>query len=208
MIDTPWLERAKINLLRLSENKDNFFKAKKEWVYVGIFDNEDADFDCELCGHSEIRYEYTIRNTINGNEMIIGSSCITKFIDHMTDSHEYLYDTFGAEVTVQRVEQDKFDYWEKILFTALEERFMGNDFQRSITSQIEEDGALTINQAKYLRRFYNTLGQNEQTAFRNIVKIKLRKGKQKKQFEELNSLEEEFILKLLSHQQKRRMLGE
>ena len=26
MIDTPWLERAKINLLRLSENKDNFFK--------------------------------------------------------------------------------------------------------------------------------------------------------------------------------------
>ncbi|MCD4912551.1 hypothetical protein [Enterococcus faecalis] len=53
MIDTPWLERAKINLLRLSENKDNFFKAKKEWVYVGIFDNEDADFDCELCGHSE-----------------------------------------------------------------------------------------------------------------------------------------------------------
>ena len=85
---------------------------------------------------------------------------------------------------------------------------MGNDFQRSITSQIEEDGALTINQAKYLRRFYNTLGQNEQTAFRNIVKIKLRKGKQKKQFEELNSLEEAFILKLLSPQQKRRMLGE
>lgn len=98
-------------------------------------------------------------------------------IDHMTDSYEYLYDTFGVETTVQRVEQDKFDYWNKILFAALEERFMGNDFQRSITSQIEEDNVLTIKQAKYLRRFYNTLGQNEQTTIRNIIKIKLRKGK-------------------------------
>ncbi|EPM8128734.1 hypothetical protein ACTRHE_002575 [Enterococcus faecalis] len=40
MADTVWLQRAKSNLLPLSKDKNNFFKAKKEWVYVGLFDNE------------------------------------------------------------------------------------------------------------------------------------------------------------------------
>lgn len=49
MTKTGWLEHAKSNLLPLSEDKNNFFKAKKEWIYVGLFDNEEADFDCQLC---------------------------------------------------------------------------------------------------------------------------------------------------------------
>ena len=205
MADTVWLQRAKSNLLPLSEDKNNFFKAKKEWVYVGLFDNEEADFDCQLCGHKEIRYEYTIKNKLNQNEMIVGSSCITKFIDHMAESHEHLYDTSGDTVTVQRVEQDKVDYWEKILFDALNSRFVRTEFQKSITKQIMEDGKLTINQAKCLRSFYNTLNQNEKTAFRNIVSIKLRRDKHKDQYEDLTELEKNFILKLLSSQQKQRM---
>ncbi|MGM0306857.1 hypothetical protein IGL08_002818, partial [Enterococcus sp. AZ082] len=77
MTKTGWLEHAKSNLLPLSEDKNNFFKAKKEWIYVGLFDNEEADFDCQLCAHKEIRYEYTIINKMNQNKMIVGSSCIT-----------------------------------------------------------------------------------------------------------------------------------
>lgn len=65
--------------------------------------------------------------------MIVGSSCITKFIEHMAKTHEHLYDTLGDTVTVQRVEQDKVNYWEKILFEALNSRFFRTEFQQSIT---------------------------------------------------------------------------
>ncbi|EMF0246643.1 MULTISPECIES: hypothetical protein [Enterococcus] len=205
MAKTGWLERAKSNLLPLSEDKNNFFEAKREWIYVGLFDNEEADFDCQLCGHKEIRYEYTIKNKLNQNKMIVGSSCITKFIEHMAETHEHLYDTLGDTVTVQRVEQDKVDYWETILFEALNSRFFKTEFQQSITKQIIKDGKLTINQAKYLRSFYDTLNQNEKTAFRKIVSIKLRKDKHKDQYKDLTALEKSFILKLLTPQQKKRM---
>ncbi len=205
MTKTGWLEHAKSNLLPLSEDKNNFFKAKKEWIYVGLFDNEEADFDCQLCGHKEIRYEYTIINKMNQNKMIVGSSCITKFIEHMAETHEHLYDTLGDTVTVQRVEQDKVDYWEKILFEALDSRFFRTEFQQSITKQIIKDGKLTINQAKCLRSFYDTLNQNEKTAFRKIVSIKLRKDNHKDQYKDLTALEKRFILKLLNTQQKKRM---
>ncbi|EOA3415413.1 hypothetical protein FAD87_RS14490 [Enterococcus hirae] len=205
MTKTGWLEHAKSNLLPLSEDKNNFFKAKKEWIYVGLFDNEEADFDCQLCGHKEIRYEYTIINKMNQNKMIVGSSCITKFIEHMAETHEHLYDTLGDTVTVQRVEQDKVDYWEKILFEALDSRFFRTEFQQSITKQIIKDGKLTINQAKCLRSFYDTLNQNEKTAFRKIVSIRLRKDNHKDQYKDLTALEKRFVLKLLNTQQKKRM---
>lgn len=205
MAKTGWLERAKSNLLPLSEDKNNFFEAKREWIYVGLFDNEEADFDCQLCGHKEIRYEYTIKNKLNQNKMIVGSSCITKFIEHMAETHEHLYDTLGDTVTVQRVEQEKVDYWETILFEALNSRFFKTEFQQSITKQIIKDGKLTINQAKYLRSFYDTLNQNEKTAFRKIVSIKLRKDNHKDQYKDLTALEKSFILKLLTPQQKKRM---
>lgn len=205
MSDSIWLQRAKMNLLPLSNNKDNFFQAKKEWVYVGLFDNEEADFDCQLCGHKEIRYEYTIQNGFNQNEMIVGSSCITKFIDHMSETNEFLLDTVGYQVTPQRLEQDKYEYWEKILFEALDTRFSVGSFQQSITSKIKEDGKLTINQAKCLRVFYDSLSQNEQTAFRNIVSIRLRRDIHKEQYEDLYGLNKEFVIMLMSPQQRHRM---
>ncbi|RXA83814.1 hypothetical protein [Enterococcus hirae] len=205
MTKTGWLEHAKSNLLPLSEDKNNFFKAKKEWIYVGLFDNEEADFDCQLCAHKEIRYEYTIINKMHQNKMIVVSSCITKFIEHMAETHEHLYDTLGDTVTVQRAEQDKVDYWEKILFEALDSRFFRTEFQQSITKQIIKDGKLTINQAKCLRSFYDTLNQNEKTAFRKIVSIRLRKDNHKDQYKDLTALEKRFVLKLLNTQQKKRM---
>ncbi|WP_322154758.1 hypothetical protein [Paratractidigestivibacter sp.] len=50
-----------------------------EWHIVSCHDNGDASGDC-LCGHEGIRYECTIRNSVNGNELSpIGSTCILKF---------------------------------------------------------------------------------------------------------------------------------
>lgn len=53
--------------------------ALSEWYVAGCHDNGSASGDC-LCGHEGIRYEFTIKNSVNGNELSpIGSSCILKF---------------------------------------------------------------------------------------------------------------------------------
>ena len=50
-----------------------------EWHVVSCRDNGSPSGDC-LCGHEGIRYEYTIRNSVNGRELApIGSTCILKF---------------------------------------------------------------------------------------------------------------------------------
>lgn len=54
-------------------------EAVSEWHVMGCHDNGDASGDC-LCGHEGIRYEFTIKNSVNGNELSpIGSTCILKF---------------------------------------------------------------------------------------------------------------------------------
>lgn len=100
-------------------------------------------------------------------------------------------------------ENDKHDYWVDILFKSLDANFSNNDFQISITDQIETDGKLTINQAKCLRNFYDNLNPDEQSAFKYIVSIKLRKDIQKNQYTFLKGYDKEFIDMLLSPQQRK-----
>ena len=202
MVENTWLLNATKNLLPLS-NASDFVNAKKEWVYVGLIDNEEADFDCQLCGHKEIRYEYTIKNKINQNEMIVGSSCILKFITHLAKTQDLFYDIQNNIIDKTRLEDDKHDYWVDILFKSLDANFSNNDFQISITDQIKTDGKLTINQAKCLRNFYNNLNPNEQSAFKHIVSIKLRKDFQKNQYALLKGYDKDFIDMLLSSQQRK-----
>lgn len=53
--------------------------AVEEWRVAGCYDNCNCSKTC-LCGHEGIRYEYTIENSINGNQLSpIGSQCILKF---------------------------------------------------------------------------------------------------------------------------------
>ncbi len=205
MKETNWLSSAKENLFKLSSNMDNFEIARKEWIYVGMTDNGNADFDCQLCSHPEIRYEYLIKNSITNNELIVGSSCILKFVEYLTKNHEKLLDEEGIEINNKRLIDDKIEYWKKILFEALEQNFNNGDFEKSITSKIKEDGELTANQAKYLNKFYYNLDDMEQLACRRIIKIRLRKKIHKQQIENLKDGEYSFISLFLSPQQKNRL---
>lgn len=137
--------------------------------------------------------------------MIVGSSCINKFIDVFEDDNETFYDENDNIVTKNRIENDKKDYWRKILFSALKDKFCNEGFQQSISDTIIKDEKLTINQAKCLINFYNTLNKNEQSAFRHIVKIKLRRDKHKSQYNNLNPYQKDFIDMILSSQQRDRM---
>lgn len=201
MVMSTWLQNAKENLLPLSDSNE-FMIAKKEWMYVGLMDNEDANFNCELCWHPAIRYEYTIQNRLNQNQMIVGSSCIEKFIDQLAETQDNFYDINNEIVDKSRLDGDKQNYWTDILFRSLENNFSNTEFQKSITEQIKVDGHLTINQAKFLRHFYDKLNDNEQMAFKYIVSIKLRKDKQKEQYTALRGSDKAFIDMLLSPQQR------
>ena len=202
MSDNAWLSTARENLLNLSQEKKDFNKAKSEWKYQGLEDNEVCDFDCQLCGHEEIRYEYTIVNKLNANKLIIGSSCITKFVEELNTSLE---DSAGEIVTKARIEDDKKEYWQKIINEKMLKNYYRTDFQKSITDNIVENEGLTIKQARYLKNFYNRLTELEKVAFRNVVKIKLRRNKHKEQINEELSIEEKnFIYLLFDSGQKKR----
>lgn len=133
------------------------------------------------------------------NKMRKSPHPIFNFIKKLAFKH------YTSEIKCYYAKKIYFDYWEKILLETLNIRFFRTEFQQSITTQIIKDGKLTINQAKCLRSFYDTLNQNEKTAFRKIVSIKLRKDKHKDQYKDLTALEKSFIFNLLNTQQKKRM---
>ena len=65
-------------VLEKSESK-NWTDAVKEWEIVDCEEDETRSNYC-ICGKEGLRYLFTIKNTINNNELYpIGSSCIKKF---------------------------------------------------------------------------------------------------------------------------------
>lgn len=61
---------------------DDFQQAKQEWILVRIYKQDDGQ--C-LCGHSPILNHCVLKNKFNGNETVVGSSCVQKFIGIQTD---------------------------------------------------------------------------------------------------------------------------
>lgn len=81
-----WLMKAKENLSKLSNHKNGFETAKSEWKvteYVRDCAEDELDEDewpsCELCEHDRLRWQFEIVNKLNGNKMLVGSTCITQF---------------------------------------------------------------------------------------------------------------------------------
>lgn len=202
-MDNNWLERAKQNLFKKSNDKNDFNKARSEWVYNGLEDNEYCEAECELCNHEEIRYEYTIQNKINKDIMIVGSQCIKKFTD---DFKLDFYDTDGNLVNEKRLTQDKKEFFKKILSNALDNRLKNssNSFYISIADKIKKDGKLTPNQLKYLHNFYASLEDMGKKAFNNVVKVTLSKQKDQEQLINLSKFDLEFVVKFMTLQQKKK----
>jgi hypothetical protein len=76
-----WKERSEANLLPLSIEQRHLYLALSEWLYRG--EMYDLGEPCELCGlceHPDLRYQFKIVNSYNGNELLVGSECITKSV--------------------------------------------------------------------------------------------------------------------------------
>jgi len=88
-----WLDTSKRNLVPLSKSI-SFTEALREWLFTGnVYDYDDGDIECELCEHPDLSHHFEIRNTLNDNRLLVGSSCILKF------SEITIRDALGQEVT-------------------------------------------------------------------------------------------------------------
>ncbi|MBE7129912.1 hypothetical protein [Bacillus mycoides] len=199
---TDWMKRAKKNLFEKSEEKEDFPKARKEWQYKGLEDNEYCEAECELCSHEEIRYEYIIKNKLNNNIMVVGSKCIQKFTD---DFKTDFYDTEGNLVNEKRLTRDKKEYLKDILHKALDKRLAdsNNGFYKNIAKTIKKDGKLTPNQLKHLHNFYPTLDDMGQRAFKSVVKVRLQKEKEQEQINSLSPIDLEFVAQFMTSSQRK-----
>lgn len=68
-------------IMRVIQNSESSIweDAVKEWEITDCEEDDSASEIC-ICGKENIKYLFTIRNTINGNMLYpIGSSCIKKF---------------------------------------------------------------------------------------------------------------------------------
>ncbi|MGE6504403.1 hypothetical protein ACQKF0_29660 [Bacillus wiedmannii] len=197
-----WLQRARENLLKKSEEKEDFPTARQEWLYKGLEDNESCEAECELCNHEEIRYEYMIINNLNNNVMIVGSECIKRFTD---DFKTDFYDIDGNLINDKRLTKDKNEYLKKFLNEALDNRLVNsnNKFYINIANKIKKDGKLTPNQLKCLHNFYPTLDDMGQRAFKNVVKVSLKKDREKEQIATLSPLDLEFVAQFMTSSQRK-----
>lgn len=113
--------------------------AVSEWHVVGCHDNGNASGEC-LCGHEGIRYEFTIRNSVNGNELSpIGSTCILKFeSDELKDEVEgwkaaiKLLDALEARRPDERLDGMNRDLFSRRLYAFLYEKgaFPDNNYNK------------------------------------------------------------------------------
>lgn len=88
-----WLETSKRNLIPLSQ-ATSFIEALTEWLFTGlVLDYSGEDIECELCEHRDLVHHFEIRNTLNSNRLLVGSSCILKF------SEINICDAFGRNIT-------------------------------------------------------------------------------------------------------------
>ena len=64
------------NIKEVSEDKEHFDEAKKEWVFLGIVERNAQDGRCAC--NRKIKNEYIMFNTKNGKIITTGSSCCEK----------------------------------------------------------------------------------------------------------------------------------
>lgn len=87
------------SVLELSDSSD-WQSAVLEWAIEDVVEDETLSESC-VCGKENLRYLFTIKNTLNGNKLYpIGSTCIKKFersdLDEIVSVKEQLFKLLHA----------------------------------------------------------------------------------------------------------------
>lgn len=133
-MDSKYVRNFIMTVINYSENED-WEDAVTEWEIDDCEEDESCSSEC-ICGKENIKYLYTIRNTINGNRLFpIGSSCIRKF--NREDMNE--------EITLR---ESTF----KLLHAVEENRYLSLSadlFSRKILRWLYEQGAFNTRYNHY-----------------------------------------------------------
>ena len=108
-----------INQVVCASDSSNWEEAVKEWEVEDCEEDRDRQSSC-ICGKEELRFLYTIRNRVNGNELFpIGSRCIRKFerddMNYTTSLYEALFTLLHALQDRKRIELTKEYFSRKLL---------------------------------------------------------------------------------------------
>jgi len=192
------------NLLPLSNEKESLKQALREWIYAGeMYDLEEPRETCELCDHPDIRYQFKIRNTLNENELLVGSECINKFGILALDEKRKVLD---RQQSRRRVEQDRrylvAEARKRRLITSLIElSSRERDFDiKSFIDYLQDRGAFTPLQLGLL---FWRLDRHEIDYRPSDFKLTIRRDREKQQLLTMAEWKLKKLWRAMSDNQKR-----
>lgn len=118
MRENHYIENLIKRVMELSEGRD-WDDAVKEWEIVDCEIDETMTESC-VCGKENLKYLFTIKNSLNGNELYpIGSSCINKFerddLDYEVSVYDDMFRLINAVKNRERITLDSRYFSRKLL---------------------------------------------------------------------------------------------
>lgn len=118
MNNQSYLDNLIKTVIEASE-ANNWNDAVQEWEIIDCEEDESCSSEC-VCKHLGLRYLYTIRNVMNGNELApIGSTCIKKFeredLNEEISVMEQMFSLLHAVERHERIELNTKYFSKKLL---------------------------------------------------------------------------------------------
>lgn len=105
-----WRNKAIVNLLKNSTEKNDHTIAAQEWEFTGeVIDHCVSNQTCQLCAGENLRYHFEIINkSLNNKTLFVGSSCIKKFdIAVFNESGEEIFGTKKSSFLQKKIAAKK-----------------------------------------------------------------------------------------------------
>lgn len=147
--------RLKNAVLKLSESSD-WHSAVLEWQIIDVVEDDTLSESC-VCGKENLRYLFTIQNTINRNILYpIGSSCIKKF--ERTDLYELASVKEQLFKLLHAIERNSFITLSSEFFSRKLLRYLYDNDAFNATSY---NGFEPYNDYKFLLDMFNKRNRSE-----------------------------------------------
>ena len=187
-MSSVWLSRVAEVVLPLSQEQQDIVKALREWKFTGDVvdfsendDDREASYEdyplCELCGYPHIKTGYVIKNTHTGEELTIGCECIKRFSPEKEVNESHVVKCLNKL------------RWKRCGVNT-----------SSFCDYYQEHGAFTPKQLVLVLRLLN---KNNIPHTPACFKLKIRRDREREQFESLSDSEWDLIYPCLSASQRK-----